>query len=256
MATPTAGTLKYIRYLLRSGPYGRTDLVNSDYADKGSDFYINAAQRLLERLQPSPNRNATLEISLDEGDYTFSVSNLVSIQRLRRKESYPTLYPDAAIPQIYDPNLDLYNNFDLVYKDPDWIIKMYPYLGETDPGDPMYYTIWTNREVASETALNAADGSTSNKTTILVMPPAKEITDEGVVTTYDLVLFGAFKSAELSDDDDTSYWSEMHPELLVDATMFKITKDPKWLTTLQLELRTIDFDVIEQDMIQGTIMEG
>ena len=90
---------------------------------------------------------------------------------------------------------------------------------------------------------------------ILFMPPA-----DGV---YAMTIYGGFFS-DLSDDLDTTYHSEMYPELLLMASnlalevFFRNTQGfNDWLNSMQVWLRTIDHDLVRAEMVlAGNTLKG
>jgi hypothetical protein len=80
---------------------------------------------------------------------------------------------------------------------------------------------------------------------------------------YQVEIVGFFYTAELSADDHISYWSEVHPELLVMAAMavLEITYRNRqgfndWMTAINNFMMTIGFDLVEEEISDVDELEG
>lgn len=120
--------------------------------------------------------------------------------------------------------------------------KWYPGWGNTDSGSPLYYGI------------DKAVTGTGNTRLYVMPPPAKE---------GEIVIEGLFYARELLTDEDTSYWSEMYPSLLVMAALrelevfYRNTQGKRdWEAAIQSEMHAFELDLVEREIANTTQMEG
>ena len=132
--------------------------------------------------------------------------------------------------------------YELTEKPLDVLKKWYPNWGDTDSGSPLYYGI------------DKAVTGTGN-TRLYVMPPPDE---EG-----EIVVEGLFYARELLTDEDTSYWSEMYPSLLVMAALrelevfYRNTQGKRdWEAAIESEMHAFELDLVEREIANTTQMEG
>jgi len=90
---------------------------------------------------------------------------------------------------------------------------------------------------------------------VIFMPPS-----DG---TYTLEVWGMFYSPELTSDLDESFWSVVHPSVLLMAAMreleivYRNTEGVRdWENSIKLELTGIDMDGIEEDIAELDQIEG
>lgn len=218
-------SLLSVRTLFRKRS-GRFDLVNADFSDNGANDYINEGQRMLDLSVIGPHSRARHPVPAVIGQLVVNVRDCISIEnvwfstgdgrvRLERKseewirENYTDLFDDAI--------LDL---------DP-------PVKNVTDDTDamatPLYYAVRTmrpspeieQRAYRDQKSLSArwdmdglVIGEYYKSLGIIIAPPPDEA---GTFSIH-----GMFLSPRLSDDDDKSFWTEMYPEALVHAAMFRV----------------------------------
>ena len=132
--------------------------------------------------------------------------------------------------------------YELIERTVEQLKKWYPRWGQTDSGAPMLYGI------------DKAVTGTGN-TRLYVMPPV----DAG----GEIVVEGLFYARELLTDEDTSYWSEMYPNVLVMAALrelevfYRNTQGLKdWENAIQSELHAFEMDLVERETADATQMEG
>lgn len=234
-------TLKEIRERFRKKPIGRFDLVTAAGADNGADWYIQAGQRMLDSMQPTPLREAEFYKILSSGDWWIKV---------------PKAY---AVLHVWLENDDGEHS-DLDYKMLDALLALYPKLELTAAATPAHWTLSITRTGADATeGPTATDADAVGYTNVLIMPPA--LVAAGEVLT--LRVYGQYESHTLSDDGDESYWSIAHPDLLVMAALYKLdreagnnTRANELYAELARALRDIDRELVEQDMVHGSVMEG
>ena len=183
---------------------GRYDLVNSTtFADNGMDYYIQSAQRWLNKKSAFPRAFAHLSSTLTSADYAHELAN-------KFKSLQSVTVDDGADPA-----------WALTFKSLAELEALYLAAEETVP---TYYTYASYRTldtasaetIASFVALEwpADDDDKFDFSGIIVVPAAD--------TDYTLIAAGEFLPLELSDDTDTNYWTEEYPELLIMATRRQI----------------------------------
>jgi hypothetical protein len=90
---------------------------------------------------------------------------------------------------------------------------------------------------------------------IIFMPPAD--------TQYTMTVVGLFDSPYLEDDDDISFWTENHANLLTYAALREMeisyrnaAGESSWTQSIQRELFNIDKDLAEEESAEINQMEG
>ena len=178
---------------------GRHDLVTDidTYADNGADFYINAGQRLLDRLDQTHKSTARVFRLTVVGDYGVTFPTCRSVQQVWVGD----LTARQKITKVSMNDLrQQYFNLPL-----NQITRSTPTI---------WAPVWTrtspDRITAAEFSAFAAYadvpvGETARQVYngVLWMPPAER--------QYQVEIVGLFYTADLSADDHVSYWSEVHP---------------------------------------------
>jgi hypothetical protein len=216
---------------------GRYDLVVdvTAWADNGANFYINAAQKALDRMTELRRNLMRISVALDPDEY------LVDMVKIARVIS--NVYAVNASKEVVK----------LGYKPRDWILyEMGMDVPDMDSGAPYYWTYTTSDSVVEAR-------------TIQVAPPVSE--------AYTIVVEGHFHEQTLVDmigepgegetRTDESLWTVAYPEILIKAALWQLeifyrnsegAKD--WLTAIQQELMLIEYDDCGDVYSQITQMEG
>lgn len=226
---------------------GRNDLVGDDIA-LGADFFINAGQRMLDRmldggksfaryfvdlnnqqiLVPMTNCRAIKKVFCSSGESRWEL-NKVDIDTLRSYYSRPKIGVGSGKPMYYSP------------------IWARPYPSVIEP--QTFNQEWVFDDVIDEghEVYNA----------ILVMPPSDSSSE------YTLEVLGLFYSDELVSDGDTSFWSEQHPDLLVKAAAYQMevfyrnTEGSRdWMNAITIDMAQLNSDIIEEEIAEISQMEG
>jgi len=234
------------QFVKRSGRY---DLVTdaTSFADNGADFFINAGQKFLDRLETHKKSFSTYYESITAGDWYSIFQNCRSIKEVWISNSSGEKWKLTK------------TDFDVLRaayaEDP----------ANLTQGDPLYYSpiyLRTSPETANEITIDqfgsteytvAADHYEYNG--IVFMPPAQE--------TYTLEVKGLFYHPALSLDADTNYWTEVQSIVLVMAAMravevlYRNTEGVKdWENAIKAELFGLGLDMIEEDIAEVNEMEG
>jgi len=238
---------------------GRKDLVTGSGADNGADAYINAGQDYLDAHQLTPKSISHYLKDVAIGAYKLEVANL------------------RILHEVWVIDAD--GRTQLEPKTLNWLKTEYSEdLDDIDSGTPLYYcrdisglapqhaeltdsTYTTDFTYGHETIIF---GNHWKKTNLLILPPPD------AVVTIDVV--GEFYSKTLPDTTtgkdatvyaDQSYWTEVHPGLLVDAALMMLERSYRntsgmidWKNSIELTLQGIDFDLVSQDIAGVSAMEG
>lgn len=203
---------------------GRVDLVvnTTSYADNGADWFIQSGQRLLDTLLPTQKSSALVEETLSAGEYLF----LTDARAVKRISVIDT---DNEVYELTQLRNDVYRE-KYGYKNGD----------VTSQDRPSYWTVEPIRDESEET------GSTTKQ--VIVVGPTAD-------TTYTLLVEGLFYPKELTSDSDTNFWTERHPDTLVQAALYALERFYRntqgmrdHMEAIQRDIRGIDFDVVEQEI--------
>jgi hypothetical protein len=115
-------------------------------------------------------------------------------------------------------------------------------------GTPAYYALGVIRTGAPSA------GAEEQKKRIIIAPPAD--------AAHTIVVESLLESNELSGDASFSYWTLEHPDILVEATMYKLELSRRnmegargWLEGIELALQGIDKDSVSEQVSGITNMK-
>ncbi len=228
---------------------GRYDLIvdAEDFADNGADFYINAGQAYLDRLE-SHNKSYSRVFE------TVTLGQWYKIFQLCR-----------AIKEVWISNSDG-EKWQLTKSDFNILRAAYAEdPADIDNGDPLYYSpIFIRRTPeTSDTVTIDFFGATEyteendhfEYNGLVFLPPAGG--------TYTLEINGLFYHPKLSADGDENYWTEVNPIVLVMAAsravevMYRNTEGVNdWTAAINAELFGLGKDLVEEDIASADQMEG
>ncbi len=236
---------------------GRYDLVNEDGSDNGANFFINSGQKYLDRAVDIPQGVGRVFKDVVAGQF------LVTFQNSR------------SISEVWCIGLD---DSDVMCRLP---LRKYPmnelrgvdartleqfYVGmfsDTDQARPLYYSPALLRLQTDSTGGTGgiggfmdvlAEGHQSYNG-VLFLPPS-----DGV---YTIEVVGNFYSLEMSADTDHTYWTDVQPNLLIQATMREVEIMHRnregvadWTAAVQEGVVGIDMDGVAEAVTDITEMEG
>lgn len=239
--------LLQLRQQLRSIS-GRFDLVNEDSSDNGANFFINSGQRHLDRL--------------DTNQKSFGVC-----YRICEPNSYSVSFPYCrAVKEVWAATATA--KWQLEKKNlADLIAGYFTTLPSgIDSGSPLYYAPTITRAVPEISIVGAdtfgdfseyVDVISENHfayNCVLIAPP----TDENLL----IEIKGLFYTGELVNDTDKSYWSEVHPDILIMAAMRHIEIINRntqgvndWTRSIMTEISNIGKDLVEEEIAEVTQIE-
>lgn len=238
---------------------GRYDLIKANETDNGADFFINAGQKILDRMQDSGKAKARYTVSLAAGTILVYTAGLRAIKGVWVSSSDGMT---ALKPCTLEEMREYYAGK----------------FSEVTQGAPAYYAPavlrpYPDTTVAADVTglydiedliLHVVSGNTGHWSYngIVIMPPPS--------TAYTLSLWGLFYSPTLSATlsgstwtQTKSFWSEVHPETLLAAALYKLeafyrnTEGAKdWDNTLMVDMKGLDHDFVEEDMNGESQMGG
>lgn len=227
---------------------GRYDLVNDDYSDNGADFFINEGRKFLDRLDETNKSWASCFKFLDIGH--FSVS-------------FPYC---RAIKEVWAGSASG-NRWQLEKKSLQDLVTGYlsDFPNSRNQGMPLYYSPCITRHIPDNATVSdiesfvgyvdISSGDNSECNAILLNVPTKE--------KLTITINGLFYSPELINDEDTNYWSSLHPFLLYMAAMRAIEVNNRntqgvndWTNAIMTEMRQLGFDLVEELIAGVDQMEG
>jgi len=223
---------------------GRYDLVvdQTDWADNGADFYIQAGQNFLDRLRDTPKSYNSIFTKLESGEWYVAFSKCRSIR------------------EVWINNTA--GRSELEKKPMNWLYGEYSStVADTDRGTPLYYCPAKLRSIDNVDQDDLGvffnyteDGSNEFRGILIFGAP-----DEDVVVE----LQGLFYSDALNQDSSTSYWTDNWPETLVKATMHQLatfqrdhTDATNWLRAIHGDLEGIDKDGVDEMISDITQIKG
>ena len=243
--------LKEIRqwFIVESGRY---DLVvdTTNWLDNGADKYINAGQRLLDRMVTTPKTLGRNFQVVEAGTYAVTFQKCRAVKEVWVVPTAGTADDDRT---------------KLTKKSISWIRKNYPNMNDLDNGAPLYYAP-ANLRLAPEPAslgdidapanyMDVVGDPTGIYSGIIFMPPVDE--------QYLIEVWAYFEAQTLAVDLDESYWSVNYPDLLVMASQCELemfarnTEGVKdWINAIETVCKAIDFDVVEEEIAEYNQMEG
>jgi len=229
---------------------GRYDLVvdNVGWADNGANFYINAGQRYLDRLETVKKSRARRYVELAE-------------------DGYYVVFPYCrAVQEVWALTDDTQTKLEKV--DYDKLREYYSTIQTSlDSGTPAYYFPAEIRIIEEIDRLDVGElaalpdwapvvtNPSYDYNAVMIYPPVDE--------AYTIEIVGLFYSPELSSDSETSYWATVHPEILLMAANRQLEIDYRntqgvkdWEMAIQSEVIGLGKDLVEEHIAEVNQMEG
>ena len=215
---------------------GRYDLVTDygagTFTDAGADFFIKGAQDYLDRITETSHDRGEVTLALAQGAFTVSLPNMRAIERVRLVGSddtqvYLTKVPIRDLREEYGSEAG---------------------FATLDQSAPAYYALFSLR-TPTPTAT-----SETNKALLILPPPDADV---------DIVVEGLFSSEPLDADGDESFWSLVHPDLLVLATLYKLevfyrntTGANDYRVALHDHVMSIGLDLTAEQAAENRVMQN
>jgi hypothetical protein len=230
---------------------GRYDLVEDDtnYVDKGMDFFITAGQRYLELrgiAKPSKSKHYQT-LAVDD--------NYMIFQHCRAIHEVWVSDSDGRT-QLEERGFDMIRGWyakpvaDLTSNKPKYYA---PAILRTTPETSVKITIESFGGTAVEADTTELARYTYNG--IIFGPPADE--------TYELEVIGLFWFPEMTTDTDSNYWSVVFPSMLINAALSKLEMYYRndrgvtlWKKALDEQVTMVEMDSISEEEANYDQMEG
>jgi hypothetical protein len=232
---------------------GRYDLMNTDYTDNGADFFINAGQRHLDRLQSTGKMKAKNVQPITAGTIQVKVAGLRSVL-------------DVFIGNTTEGLIKL-QKASLSY------LRQYyaEQLSGLDQGTPDWYAPAIFRPYADTLSLTglydvddlipATTGHYAYSGIIIAPPPD---------STMYVIIYGTYYSPNLTATlagstwtQTKSFWTDAHPDILLQAALYKLetfyrnTEGAKdWKNALTVDILDMDKDAAEEEAAEISEMGG
>jgi hypothetical protein len=226
---------------------GRFDLVNDDFSDNGADFFINEGSKFLDRLDENQKSWAScfrfLEIGLFSVQFPYcraikevwagSTTGRWQVKKINLQDllsEYLTGLPNSrsnGLPLYYSPCITRYIPENAT------VLDIESFIG------------WVEVPSGNHHEYNAI---------LFNVPTSEKLTID---------IRGLFYSQKLIEDIDKNYWSEVHPLLLISASMRQLEITNRntqgvndWTSAIQTEIQQIGFDLVEELISEVDQMEG
>lgn len=208
---------------------GRYDLVvdATSWQNNGADFYIQAGQRMLDRMLPFPKEEGELTISLATNQIASTLTDVRAVRRVSLQDSTEGTMKHLVKTSVAGLR-DLYG------------AEVSSLSGVTS-GPPIFWALGTLRGDVTTTT-TSTEGSGLR---LITVPPADR--------NYTLNIWVLLESNALTNDASYSFWSLEHPEVLVQAALYQVEvayRNFEGSRTLMAEIEgavlRISDDVVEQ----------
>lgn len=226
---------------------GRYDLVNDDGSDNGANFFINEGRKFLDRLDETQKSWASRFLWLQVGLWGVQFEHCRAIkevwiasttarwqlEKLKLQElmveylNCPASSRDSGTPLYYSPVLTRYIPEDAT------VVDIEAFVGYVD----------------------IPSGNAHGYNSIVIVPAATEL--------LSVEIRGLFYSKELIADNDENFWSAVHPMLLIMSAMRQVEVMNRntqgvndWDMAIQVDMRHLGFDLVEELIAEVDVMEG
>ncbi len=263
----------------------RYDLVNTDGSNNGADYYINCGQRFLDSQIDTDQSEATHSVALGASQFSVALQYARSIKAVYLTVPATSLTSGGGTKLDYVSPANFFLDFPGIQAaPPDGIVPPIYDVGNTnsDGSDPWdywrrchtgQYTVKSVRVSPQVAQPPLSMGTVSLPSAIAVGGAGLMMGDIG---TYKAVWFapvatagsvlqitGDFFSPTLVNEYDTSYWTELYPNVLISAARmilegtYRNTEGVKdLLADIKIILKGIDSDLVVQEMAAGDGMDG
>jgi hypothetical protein len=236
---------------------GRYDLVNpSTFADNGADKYITMGQRDLERRLGRGPTAAKFLKDITAGTYLVSfehcrVIQSVSIADADGKRELLKYTPDRLRAYLGKGNEGEIYTTPLTTMDRSRPLIYYPINLRRSPDGGTF----TGDSATLQSYLDVSNTLVTVLTGIVLLPPAD--------ASYVLEIEGVFYNKAMASNTDVNFWSEVHPQLLIQAALMVHDKfyrgkksSAQWEEDIESALVNIEKDTVDQESTDIMQMEG
>jgi hypothetical protein len=236
-------TLKDIRQKVAEFS-GRFDLVVPEtYEDRGMNFFINSAQRYIERKVTTAENNAAIYKALPANTFAIDLG-----------------HSPRVLHNIFINNTE--SRWELTRISPTTLKNIYGKANQVTTGSPSVYCLADVRGINTDEKddlgiflNNIRDDAEAKGTKIVILP----------TTNRDCIIeaSGIFSHVELSNDEDANYWTTYHSMLLINATILQMqisttgqSVESKHQKFVSDTLYDMECDMIAQDTKDFHKIEG
>ena len=223
-------TYNDIKLLFRKAS-GRFDLISAAGEDTGGGVFLKAGQDFLDRRIPRKWNFDVIPILTSVGQWVVEIPDCLAVKAV------------WSVIENSKTDLKLMRSWEL--------IKLYPNPTLISTwGAPAYFSPTVRRPAGFGTFTTVIVASN-----ILIGPPCD--------IEYNLEVEGQFKTPYLIDEPETNYYTMAFPMLLVYAACYRLEllyrnmEGAKgWLDAIEVDLRDMDYDEVEEDNRPSAQMEG
>lgn len=239
---------------------GRYDLITTSDEDNGADFFINAGQQFLDRMQDTGKMKAKFNRKVTAGTIKVYTNNLRAVLGVWAGNSTEGLvqlthYPIDQIRAFYEEQ-----------------------LSSIDQGMPIYYCPAVFRPVPDAATASTFTGHYDVDDLILPDPVLRRHhAYNGILIApppdedYYISIYGLFYNPALSAKLDSngnweytrSFWTDVFPDILLKAALYQLetfyrnTEGAKdWMNALTIDVAGMDKDAAEEESAGVIRMEG
>jgi len=214
-----------------------TDGAGGDWTDNGADLFLQAGQDMLDRLSLIPeNEGRIIDTIAADGYY---------VEFNKRCRFITSVWAASSESRVKLEKVDWDDLHDL-YNKP---------IADVDTGAPLYYCPALLREIdvtdknATGTFFNYTKSSSADYRGVLIMPPVGE--------AYDVEVYGKFYQTALTAEDQTNYWTSLHPLTLVKAALYHLETSYRnsegakdWMRAIMVDVDQINMDFVEEEVAE------
>jgi hypothetical protein len=238
---------------------GRYDLINADLTDNGADFFLNAGQQYLDRMQDTGKMQAKYIQSVAAGTIKVYCVGLRSVREVWVGNTADGLVELGKASLKYLRNLYGEQLSGITRGKPEWYAPAVfrPFT------DIQTTTSWAGYYDIDDLILPAAIPPTHmTQTGVIIMPPPD--------TTYYVSVYGLYYSPTLSATlaiavwtQTKSFWSENYPSTLLKAGLMELemfyrnTEGVKdWEAGVMKDMSGFDKDAADEESVGISEMGG
>ena len=227
---------------------GRYDLVvdATSWADNGANFYINSGQRYIDRMDTVKKSQGRNFMPVAAGDY------------------YVTFPFCRAVQEVWAMSIDSQKQLQKV--DYEKLRGCYTNRSRAI-GQPLYYFPAGVRLVPESDRMTISELNSMIDWTSVIIDPSYNYNAVMLYPAanrdYTIEVVGLFYSPELVNDNDNSFWSSVHPEILLMAANRQLEIDYRntqgvkdWENAIQSEIVGLGKDLVEEHVAEVNQMEG
>jgi len=234
-----------------------TDFAGGTYtlADNSlADWFINSGQKLLDRKASFAKAYSWYKKDVSAGDYKLNFRYCVAVKEVWAKTADEDRYELTKKPYSW-----IRNRYGETYSD----------IQQGDPGCYAPIVVSLSPDQIALTSADYTDEFTYDEEEILFSDTADHFLYTGILfmppsdEDRTISIKGRFWSPPLSSDTDKSYWTEVHDDILIAASLYQLEKFYRnregmrdYMSTILDDINDLDKDVVEEEAAKADQMEG